>query len=76
MATVTADDIRVLAQHTAVDPVLVLVDDRIEVLPADRVDAEMRVLYTRADLTAEYGEDVTDTEAQIAAANLTSTLGV
>jgi hypothetical protein len=73
MMTVTADDIRVLAQHEAADAALVVRDGRIAVEPAAEVpDAE--VLYTKAALVDEYGEDVTDVEAELAAGHLTATL--
>jgi hypothetical protein len=76
MTTVTADDIQVLAQSTDEDPVLVLVDDDIRVMAArDAPPASPgRVIYTRADLVDESGEEVTDVEAATLAAGLTAQL--
>jgi hypothetical protein len=76
MVRVSADDIRVLAQDISADPVLVLAaGNRIEVVPAAEV-GDRQILYTKADLLAEYGPDVTNVEAQLAASNLTATLAV
>lgn len=73
MATVTADDIRVLAQSTDPDPVLVLVGDDLRVVPgAQAVDGH--VVITKTQLVDEVGEDVTDVEAQVLAAGLTARL--
>lgn len=76
MTTVTADDIRVLAQSGAEDPVLLLVDGQVTVVPAGEVGADTsgEVIYTRAELVAEVGEDVTDVEAEVLAAGLTARL--
>jgi hypothetical protein len=74
MITVTADDIRVLAQSDDVDPVLALVDGRLVVLPAEAVDPTDQVVLTRVDLVAEVGEDVTDVEAEVLAGGLTARL--
>ncbi|MEN3306877.1 MAG: hypothetical protein V7603_3079 [Micromonosporaceae bacterium] len=73
MVRVTADDIRVLAQDNSDDPVLVATGDRVEVVPAAQA-GDRQVVYTKADLIEEYGPDLTDVEAQLAAANLTATL--
>ena len=74
MITVTADDIRVLAQSDDTDPVLALVDGRLVVLPAAAVDPTDEVVLTRTDLVAEVGEDVTDVEAEVLAGGLTARL--
>jgi hypothetical protein len=73
MVTVTADDIRVLAQDNSVQPVLALVAGRIEVMSAAEVGSG-QVLYTKAQLAEEYGVDLTDVEAQLAAAHVTSAI--
>jgi hypothetical protein len=73
MATITADDIRVLAQSNAEDPVLVLVDGDPRVLPgADAEPAD--IIYTKLALVEEFGEDITDVEAEILAGGLTNKL--
>jgi hypothetical protein len=75
MTTVTADDIRVLAQSGAEDAVLLLVDGQLQVVSADEVEPDTgKVIYTREQLVAELGEDVTDVEAEVLAAGLTARL--
>lgn len=76
MTTVTADDIRVLAQSGAEDAVLLLVDGQLRVVSAGDVepDTSSKVIYTREELVAELGEDVTDVEAEVLAAGLTARL--
>jgi hypothetical protein len=76
MTTVTADDIRVLAQSAEPDPVLLLVDGDVRVVGAGdvRPDTPGKVIYTRADLVTEFGEEVTDVEAETIAAGLTARL--
>lgn len=73
----TADDIRVLAQSGEADPVLLLVDDEVRVVAADEVrpDTPGKVIYSRADLVTEFGEEITDIEAETLAAGLTARLG-
>jgi hypothetical protein len=73
MVEITTDDIRVLAQASSTDAALVLLDGRAVVLPGSDVDRG-RVVYTRAALTAEYGEEITDIEAELLAAGLTARL--
>jgi hypothetical protein len=73
MVTITADDIRVLAQSNAADPVLLLVDGDTRVVPRDQAGAGT-VLYSKADLAAEFGEEITDVEAEVLAAGLTAQL--
>ena len=73
MVRVTADDIRVLAQDTSPDPVLAVMGDRVVVVAADEVGDRL-VVYTKDDLNEEYGPDLTDVEAQLAANNLTAAL--
>jgi hypothetical protein len=73
MATVTADDIRVLAQSTEPDAVLALVGDELRVVPGFDVMGG-QVVLTKVQLVAEIGEDVTDVEAEVLAAGLTSRL--
>ena len=71
MTTVTADDIRVLAQSTDPDPVLVLVDGDLRVQPAAEADAG-QVVYRKTQLVEEFGEDITDIEAEVLANGLTA----
>ena len=73
MATVTADDIRVLAQSTDPDAVLALVGDELRVEPGFDVMGGQEVL-TKVQLVEEVGEDVTDVEAEVLAAGLTAKL--
>jgi hypothetical protein len=75
MVRVTADDIRVLAQDNSPEPVLVMTGDRVEVVPAAEA-GDREIVYTKVDLNEEYGPDLTDVEAQLAAANLTAALAV
>lgn len=76
MTTVTADDIRVLAQSDDEDPVLVVVDGDVQVMGAREVptDPPGQVIYSQAELMAESGVEVTDLEAETLAAGLTARL--
>jgi hypothetical protein len=73
MITVTADDIRVLAQSTDEDPALVLVGNELRVVPGAEAAAG-QVVLTKEQLVEEVGEDVTDVEAEVLAAGLTARL--
>ncbi len=73
MTTVTPDDIRVLAQSNAADPVLLFDGTRMAVVPAADA-ASSRIVYSKADLVSEFGEDITDVEAETLAAGLTARL--
>jgi hypothetical protein len=73
MATITADDIRVLAQSTDPDAVLALVGDEVRVVPGFEVMGG-QVVLTKVQLVQEVGEDVTDIEAELLAAGLTAKL--
>jgi hypothetical protein len=73
MVTVTADDIRVLAQSTDPDPALVLVGEELRVVPGAQAMGGQIVL-TKAKLVEEVGEDVTDVDAEVLAAGLTAKL--
>ena len=73
MVSVTADDIRVLAQSTDPDPALVLVGEELRVVPGAHVMGG-QVVLTKDQLVAEVGEDVTDVEAEVLAAGLTAKL--
>jgi len=73
MATVTADDIRVLAQSADPDAVLALVGDELRVVPGFDVMGG-QVVLTKVQLVEEVGEDVTDIEAEVLAAGLTAKL--
>lgn len=76
MVTVTADDIRALAQSGDEDPVLVLVGDDVAVMPARAAPPASpgKVIYTQAELRADSGVEVTDLEAEILADGLTARL--
>jgi len=71
--TITADDIRVLAQTIADDPALVVAGDEVLVVPDAQV-ADGHLVYTKAELVAEYGEEITDVQAEVLAAGLTAQL--
>jgi hypothetical protein len=71
--TITADDIRVLAQTTDGDPALVVAGDGVHVVP-DAQGADGHLVYTKAELVAEYGEEITDVQAEVLAAGLTAQL--
>jgi hypothetical protein len=43
-------------------------------VPAGEADAEM-IIYTRADLIDEYGDEITEIEAEVLAAGLTARVG-
>ena len=73
MATVTADDIRVLAQSTEPDAVLALVDDELRVVAGFDVMGG-QVVLTKVELVDRVGEDVTDVDAEVMAAGLTAGL--
>jgi hypothetical protein len=73
MTTVTADDIRVLAQSDMEDAVLALVGDELRVVPGFDVMGG-QVVLTKLQLVEEFGEDVTDVEAEVLAAGLTARL--
>jgi hypothetical protein len=78
MVTVTADDVRALAQargELGEEQVLAVTADGIKVESADDAYDEARgskVIYTQAELMAEFGEEVTDAEAIMLAAALTA----
>jgi hypothetical protein len=74
MTNITADDIRGLARADFEDAALVLVDGRPEVVRADTATTADQIVYTKFDLVDEYGEEITDVEAELAAANLTAAL--
>jgi hypothetical protein len=73
MATVTADDIRVLAQSTDENPVLILAGDDLRVVPGAQATPG-QVVLSKEQLVDEVGEDVTDVEAEVLAAGLTARL--
>jgi hypothetical protein len=73
MVTVTADDIRVLAQSNDEDPALVLVGDELQVVPGAQAMGG-QVILTKVELVEQVGEDVTDVEAEVLAAGLTANL--
>ena len=71
--TITADDVRVLAQTNDGDPALVVAGDGVRVVP-DAQAADGHLVYTKAELVAEYGEEITDVQAEVLAAGLTAQL--
>ena len=74
MTTITKDDVRVLARSEHPDAVLAVVNGEAAVLPAaEAVDATL--VYTREDLIAEFGREITEVEAETLAAGLTAQTG-
>jgi hypothetical protein len=71
MATITADDVRGLARSELLEPVIAVVAGDALIMDAEEVDFE-DVIYTREMLVADFGEDITDAEADILAAGLTA----
>jgi hypothetical protein len=71
MATISPDDIRVLAKSELIEPVIAIVGGDALVVDAEEVDFE-DVVYTREMLVADFGEDITDAEADVLAAGLTA----
>ncbi|MEV6931912.1 hypothetical protein AB0M46_46515 [Dactylosporangium sp. NPDC051485] len=71
--TITADDIRALAQSTEADPALAVADGGVRLVPRAG-DADGHIVYTKADLVRDYGEEVTDVQAEVLAAGLTAQL--
>jgi hypothetical protein len=71
MATITADDVRGLARSELTEPVIAVVGGDALIMDAEEVDFE-DVIYTREMLVADFGEDITDSEADILAAGLTA----
>ena len=73
MTTISADDVRVLAQSTEEDPALALVEGDVRVVPSAQ-EADGHLVYTKRELVAEYGEEITDVQAEVLAAGLTAQL--
>jgi hypothetical protein len=73
MTTITADDIRALAQSNHDDPALAVAEDGVVLVPEAAVAAE-HIVYTKAELVRDYGEEITDVQAEVLAAGLTAQL--
>ncbi len=73
MTTITADDVRVLARSEHLDAVIALVDGEPAIVPAGEVEPG-RVVYERTTLLADYGDEITDVDAEVLAAGLTAQL--
>jgi hypothetical protein len=71
MTTITADDIRALAQSADADPALAATDDGVQLVP-DAAAADGHIVYTKAELVRDYGEEITDVQAEVLAAGLTA----
>jgi hypothetical protein len=71
MVQVTADDIKVLAKDNSADPVLILANGQILVVPGAEATPD-QIVYSKAELAEEYGVDLTEAEAGLAASNLTA----
>ncbi|MEV8516043.1 hypothetical protein [Dactylosporangium sp. NPDC051484] len=73
MTTITADDIRALAQSADADPALAVADDDVRLVPQAE-EADGHIIYTKVELVREYGEEITDVQAEVLAAGLTAQL--
>jgi len=71
MTTITADDIRVLAKSAGTRAALARVGDKIRVVSDGSTD---QVVYTKAQLIQDYGEELSDVEAEVLAAGLSAEL--
>jgi hypothetical protein len=71
MSTITADDVLVLARSEHPDAVLAVMNGEAAVLPAGEA-GDATVVYTREDLVAEFGQEITEIEAVTLAAGLTA----
>jgi hypothetical protein len=75
MTTITADDIRALAQSTDAEPALAVDEDGGVRLVPQAAEADGHIVYTQADLVRDYGEEITDVQAEVLAAGLTAQQG-
>lgn len=73
MTTISADDIRVLAQSNHEDPALAVVEGEVQVVPSAQ-EAGGHLVYTKRELVTEYGDEITDIQAEVLAAGLTAQL--
>ncbi|MEU7866477.1 hypothetical protein [Dactylosporangium sp. NPDC049140] len=73
MTTITADDIRALAQSNDADPALAVAPDGVILVP-EAAAADGHIVYTKTELRQDYGEEITDVQAEVLAAGLTSQL--
>jgi hypothetical protein len=73
MTTISSDDVRVLADSTDPDPALAVLDGMVQVVPRAE-SADGHLVYTKSELVAEYGEEITDAQAEVLAAGLTAQL--
>jgi len=71
MTEISPDDIRVLARSEHSDAVLAVREGTTAVVPAGEA-VGATVVYTRQDLLAEYGDEITDIEAEVLAQGLTA----
>ena len=74
MATVTAEAIRSLAHTPGDDAALALMDGEVEVIHAGDATDVSQIVYTRAALLRDYGDEISDTDAESLAAELTAGL--
>ncbi len=74
MATVTAEAIRSLAHTSGDDAALALMDGEVEVVHASEATDLSQIVYTRAALLRDYGEDISDADAEALANDLTVAL--
>lgn len=74
MATVTAEAIRSLAHTPGDDAALAVMDGEVEVVHAGDATDLSQIVYTRAALLRDYGDEISDADAESLAAELTESL--
>lgn len=74
MATVTAEAIRSLAHTPGDDAALALMDGEVEVIHTGEATDLSQIVYTRAALLRDYGDEISDADAETLAAELTAGL--
>ncbi|GAA3454072.1 hypothetical protein [Dactylosporangium matsuzakiense] len=71
--TITADNIRALAQSNDADPALAVAQDEVVLVP-EAAAAGGHIVYTKAELVRDYGEEITDVQAEVLAAGISAQL--
>lgn len=74
MTTVTAEAVRSLAHTPGDDAALALMDGEVEVVHAGDATDLSQIVYTRAALLRDYGDEISDADAEALAAELTEGL--
>lgn len=74
MANVTAEAIRTLSHTPGDDAALAVMDGEVEVIHAGDATDVSQIVYTRAALLRDYGDEISDEDAEVLAADLTAGL--